>query len=63
MEPLTTSPAPAGLPKLPPLDYRISRCAPEDLESRSCPFRGAQSATVPQRPYDLPVAYCSIYSV
>jgi 2-polyprenyl-3-methyl-5-hydroxy-6-metoxy-1,4-benzoquinol methylase len=66
MEPLATltvSPAPAALPQLRPLDYRIPRWTPEDLESRSCPFCWARRAPVLRRPDDLPVAYCGICSV
>lgn len=60
---LTTFPGAATLPKLPPLDFRVPRWAPEDLESRSCPFCGTQRAAVLRRPDDLPVAYCGICSV
>jgi 2-polyprenyl-3-methyl-5-hydroxy-6-metoxy-1,4-benzoquinol methylase len=66
MEPLTrltVCGAAAALPKLSPLDCRIPRWAPEDRESRSCPFCGAESAMVLRRPDDLPVAYCSVCSV
>lgn len=63
MEPSTTSPASAVLPKLPPLDYRIPRWVPEDLGPRPCPFCGAQNAEVLRRPDDLPVAYCAICAV
>ncbi len=63
MEPLTSLAAQTALPKLPPLDCRIPRWAPEDLESRSCPFCGAQSAQVLRRPDDLPVAYCATCAV
>jgi hypothetical protein len=55
MEPLTTFPAPGSLAKLPPLDYRIPRWAPGDLESRLCPSCRAQSVPVLLRPDDLPV--------
>lgn len=62
-EPSTTSAESAALPKLPPLDYRIPRWAPEDLLARRCPFCGAQNGHVLRRPDDLPVAYCSICAV
>ena len=57
---LTVSPAPAALPKLPPLDCRVPRWAPEDLWPRPCPVCGAQNGQVLRRPDDLPVAYCAI---
>ena len=59
MEPSTTSIPQAAVPKLPPLDYRIPRWAPDDLEPRSCPFCRARNAHVLPRPDDLPVAYCA----
>jgi len=63
MEPSTTLAAQALVPKLPPLDYRIPRWAPEDLEPRSCPFCGAQNGQVLSGPDDLPVAYCRVCAV
>jgi hypothetical protein len=59
MESLTTLASQVVLPKLPPLDYRLLRWAPNDLEPRSWPFCGAQNGQVLRRPDALPVAYYS----
>jgi len=56
---MTVSPAPAALPKLPPLDCRVPRWVREDLEPRPCPVCGARNGEVLRRPDDLPVAFCA----
>lgn len=63
MEPSRISPGDAALPKLPPLDCRIPHWVLEDLNSRLCPFCGAESAPALRRPDDLPVAHCDICAV
>ena len=55
METSTTSAAPAVLPKLPPLDYRIPRWAPEDLGPRPCPFCGGAERAGLAAPQSLTV--------
>ncbi len=55
----TASLAPAALPKLPRLDWRIPCWGDEGLTARPCPICGARNGAVLSRPDGLPAAYCA----